>query len=111
MAKPIFDVASTHHANLDQLAPIVEGAIVSKPLIDAGPVKVVLFAVDREQEISEHRAPYVATVHVISGRMRFGVGGETRMLGPGDWLVMPPDEPHDLAAVEPTRFLLTLVKS
>lgn len=110
MAKPLFDTDRTHHANLDDQCAVVEGAIVSKPLIDTGGVKQIVFAMDREQELSEHKAPYVATVHVLAGRVRFGVAGDARELGPGDWLVMPENEPHDLSALEPTRFLLTLVK-
>lgn len=110
MAKPMFDPSTVHHANLAQLAAVVPGAVVSRPLVDAGGVKVVLFAMDAGQDIREHRAPYVATVHVLYGRLRFGVGGERRTMGPHDWIVMPADAPHDLLAEEPTAFLLTLVK-
>ena len=42
--------------------------------------------------------------------LRFSVAGRTRTMNPGDWLVMPPHESHDLSALEPTQFLLTLVK-
>lgn len=110
MAKPTFDVEQTQFANLAEQCPVVSGSIVSKPLIDTGEMKQVLFALDRGQELSEHRAPYVATVHVLEGRMRFGVDGQTREMSVGDWLVMPEDLPHDLTTLEPTRFLLTLVK-
>jgi quercetin dioxygenase-like cupin family protein len=110
MAKPLFDATTTHFANLSDSCPIVAGAIVSKPMIDTGTLKQILFAMDAGQDISEHRAPYVATVHVLSGRLRFAVGSQTREMGPSDWLVMPSNEPHDLTALEPTLFLLTLVK-
>lgn len=110
MAKPLFDATAVHHGNLDELCPVVPAAIVSKPLIDTGVLKQILFSMDAGQDISEHRAPYVATVHVLRGRMRFSVGGEPRVMGPSDWLVMPPNAPHDLIAEEPTVFLLTLVK-
>ncbi|MGF1632244.1 MAG: cupin domain-containing protein [Phycisphaerae bacterium] len=110
MAKPVFDVSSTQGGHLAELCPVVPGAIVSKPLIDTGTLKQVLFSVDAGQEISEHRAPYVATVHIVSGRLRFGVAGESRTMAEADWLVMPPNTPHDLFAEEPTLFLLTLVK-
>ena len=110
MAKPVFDTETTHRANLAELCPVAEGSVVSKPLIDTGSLKEILFAMDAGQEISQHRAPYVATVLVLAGRLRFGVAGESREMTVGDWLVMPPDEPHDLTALEPTRFLLALVK-
>ncbi len=110
MATPLFDASTTHFGNLAELCPVVSGAIVSKPLIDTGALKEILFAMDAGQDISEHRAPYVATVQVLSGRLRFSVAGETREMGPSDWLVMPPNAPHDLTALEPTLFLLVLVK-
>lgn len=110
MAKPLFEADRTHRANLAELCPVVSGAIVSKPLIDTGALKEILFSMDAGQEISQHRAPYVATVHLLAGRLRFGVDGESREMAAGDWIVMPPDAPHDLAALEPARFLLTLVK-
>ena len=110
MAKPVFAADVSLDANLLELCPIVEGAIVSKPLIDTGPMKLVLFAVDAGQEISQHRAPYVATVQVLAGRMTFGYAGKTIEMQTNDWVLLKPDEAHNLTAVEPTQFLLTLVK-
>lgn len=109
MATALFDGASVGWAELGAACPVVPGATVSKPLLN-GLVKVVLFAMDAGQEISEHRAPYVATVHVLDGRLAFGVGGQERQMVAGSWLVMPPNEPHRLRAEEPTRFVLTMVK-
>jgi len=84
---------------------------VSTPLLNLPQGKVVLFAMDAGQEMSEHRAPFVATVHVLEGRLRFSVGEQERVMGPDDWLVMPANAPHRLTAEEPTRFLLTLFKA
>ena len=110
MAQALHDATTTQYAALLDTAPIADDATVSKPLLNLPSLKVILFAMDAGQSISEHRAPYVATVHVLDGRLRFGVGGESREIAANDWLVMPPDAPHDLDAIEPTRFLLTLVK-
>ena len=97
--------------SLLQMAPIVEGSIVSKPIVDAAGTRLILFSMDAGQIMSEHRAPYTAVVHVLDGKLKFGVGGDgTHALGPHDWLVMPPNQPHDLVAEEPCRFLLTLAK-
>ncbi len=110
MAKALHNAEQTAHANLLELAPIVEGATVSKPLVDNGTLRQIVFAMDKGQSMSEHRAPFVAVVQVLDGELSFGVDGETRRLAGNDWLVMPADKPHDLDAVEPTRFLLTMVK-
>lgn len=109
MATAMFDGTSVGWAELGAACPVVPGATVSKPLLN-GTVKVIVFAMDAGQEISEHRAPYVATVHVLDGRLDFGVGKTEREMVAGSWLVMPPNEPHRLRALEPTRFVLTMVK-
>ena len=110
MAKPLFDATTTHHGNLAELCPVVAGAIVSKPLIDTGALKEILFAMDAGQEISEHRSPFLATVHVLTGRLRMIVSGTAHVLEANSWLSMPPDAPHALLAELPTRFLLTMVR-
>ncbi len=110
MAQALHDATTSQFAALLDTATIVKDATVSKPLVNLPELKLVLFAMDAGQSISEHRAPYVATVHVLDGRLRFGVDGQSREMTANDWLVMPPDQPHDLDAIEPTRFLLTLVK-
>ncbi|MBX3464591.1 MAG: cupin domain-containing protein [Planctomycetes bacterium] len=110
MAKAMFDAATVAAANLLVAAPIVPGGIVSKTLLNDEHAKLVLFAMDQGQAISEHQAPYVAAVHVLEGRLQFGVGGRSRVMTAHDWLVMPANEKHDLSALEPVRFLLTLLK-
>ncbi len=110
MAQALYTTENTVYANLLETAPVQSGATVSKPLVNTEALRQILFAMDAGQSLSEHRAPYVAVVQVLDGRLRFGVDGETREMGPNDWLVMPPDTPHDLDAIEPTRLLLTLTK-
>lgn len=110
MATALTDASAPTFANLLATCPIVPGANVSKPLLNLPEGKLVLFAMDAGQEISDHHAPFIATVHVLEGRLLFGVAGKDREMGPSDWLVMPPNAPHRLRALEPTRFLLTMLK-
>lgn len=110
MAKALYNTDQVACANLLELTPIVPGATVSKPLVDNGVLRQIVFAMDKGQSLSEHRAPFIAVVQVLDGELNFTVDGETRRLVAHDWLVMPADKPHDLDAVEPTRFLLTMVK-
>lgn len=110
MAKAQFQTDTVSHANLLELTPIVEGATVSKPLVNTDALRQVVFAMDQGQSMSEHRAPFLVVVQVLEGELIFVVAGEKRTLKAQDWLIMPPNEPHDLDAIEPTRFLLTMVK-
>ncbi|HEX5053486.1 MAG TPA: cupin domain-containing protein [Planctomycetota bacterium] len=110
MVKAMFDVESVGVAKLLEAVSVVAGSVVSKPLVHTTSCKMIVFAMDEGQSISEHHAPYVATVHVLDGRLDFGVAGAQYELGPNDWMVLPVDAKHDLTAVAPTRFLLTLLR-
>ena len=129
MTKPLIDVrrADLRHRfmALADACPIVAGSTVSTPLVNVDEAKVVLFAMDAGQELSDHSAPFLATVEVLEGRLRFGITSgtagaepnattgprsEERDMGPGDWLLMPPNARHRLTALEPTRFMLVLFR-
>ena len=109
-AKPLFGTDSTELAQIADLIPVVPGAIVTKALIDTGVLKQILFSLDAGQEISNHKAPFPATVHVLEGRLAFDVEGKNMDLGPGAGLIMKPNALHNLRATEPCRMLLTLIK-
>ena len=109
MATALFDAQTTECCNLLDLVPVAEGGVVSKPLLQLG-TKVIVFAMDKGQSISEHRAPFIASVHVLDGHLKFTVGDKTYDMKPHDWLLIPNNEPHDLEAIEPTRFLLSMTR-
>jgi quercetin dioxygenase-like cupin family protein len=110
MAKPLFDDTSARAANLLDLIEVSQGGIVSKTLVESVGIKQVLFSMDADQEISEHRSPYIATVHVLDGGVHVRVGAQDFELSAGAWLLMPANVPHGLRAHVPCRFLLTLLK-
>lgn len=110
MAQPMFGCNTVQAANLLEVIAVVESATVSKTLLNETAFTQVLFAMDAGQEMSEHRAPYLALVQVLDGRVRMNVSGKLHTLGSMSWLLMPSDAPHDVHAEMPTRFLLTLVK-
>lgn|SRR5574341_136901 len=47
-----------------------------------------------------HTHPHEQTGYLISGRMRFHLGGEERELGQGDCWMIPGDVPHEVTALE-----------
>ncbi|MCC6228947.1 MAG: cupin domain-containing protein [Phycisphaerales bacterium] len=110
MAAPLHDGTTPEFVGMLDICPIVTGATVSRALLNTPDGRVIVFAMDVGQEMSEHRAPFMATVHVLDGRLKFGVDGEERDMRAHDWLVMPPNAPHRLLAIEPARFVLTLFK-
>ena len=102
-AKPLFETSRLNAANLGDLIPVVPGAIVSKTLIDTGDLKQILFSMDAGQEMSEHKAPFVATVQMLDGEIDFEVLGSNRLMKSSDWLIMPPSAAHSLVAKQPSR--------
>lgn len=108
MASPLADGDTPEFLELLDTCPIVPDATVSKPLLNRPEGRVVVFSMDEGQQISEHRAPFLASVQILDGRLSFEIGGAEREMSAHDWLIMPPDAPHSLKALEPTRFLLTL---
>ncbi len=110
MATPMLDGTTPEFVELLGACPVVEGATVSRALLNTPDGRVIVFAMDAGQEMSEHRAPFMASVHVLDGRLKFGVDGKDREMRANDWLIMPPNAPHRLSALEPTRFVLTLFK-
>lgn len=74
-------------------------------------VRLVVFAFDTDQELTEHRSASAAIVQVPQGRIDFTVAGETHELTPSSWMFMDPDESHSLIAREPSILLLTLLKN
>ena len=90
--------------------PDVADGIVSQALLTAPGLRVTLFRFAPGQELSEHTSPARVLLHVLAGTGDFTLGKETRRLGAGDLLHMPPHLPHAVRAVEDLTFLLVQAK-
>jgi quercetin dioxygenase-like cupin family protein len=63
------------------------------------------------QKVGRHHTPSDAIIHVVTGRVRFGVGEETVELTKDVLLHMDPKEEHELEAIEDTSLLVIKVGS
>lgn len=72
-------------------------------------VRVVLFAFDTDQELTEHTASVAAIIQVVSGRLDVTLGAEAVVAAPGSWLRMPAHLPHSVRALEPSIMLLSML--
>lgn len=86
--------------------PDVADGIVSQALLAAPGLRVTLFRFAAGQELSEHTTPTRVLLQVLAGVGDFTLGAQTRRLGAGDLLHMPPHLPHAVLAVEDLTFLL-----
>ncbi len=86
------------------------GAVVSKTILDKKTGTLTLFAFDKGQGLSEHTAPYDATVQVVDGIAELTVGGEPYVVKAGQLFIMPANVPHSLRAVERFKMLLIMIR-
>ena len=95
---------------LAELVNYQEGAVVSRQITKADAGNVTLFAFDKDQELSEHTAPFDALAHVLEGEAEIKISGKPFRLKSGDAIVMPADEPHALHALQRFKMLLTMIR-
>lgn len=74
-------------------------------------IRVVVFAFDTNQDLTEHSTPLAAVVQVVSGRIRLTLEDQPVELAPGSWVHMPPKMPHSVHALEPSVMLLSMLRS
>jgi len=87
-----------------------DGSVVSRQITKADAGNVTLFAFDKDQELSEHTAPFDALVHVLDGDAEIKISGKPFYLKTGDAIIMPADEPHAVKALTRFKMLLTMIR-
>lgn len=102
LAETVFDPAD--------LLDYQEGAIVSRTLVDRESATLTIFAVDEGQTISEHTAPHDALLQVLDGTATVTINDEEYTVATGETIGMPANDPHAVAAPEPFKMLLTMVR-
>ncbi len=95
--------------NAGKLLDYQKNAVVSKELMRKEKGTITIFAIWKDQEISEHTTPYEAMAYVVEGTMEITMSGEPHILNGDELLMMPANEPHALRAVENSKFLLVMI--
>jgi len=90
---------------------IQAGSTVSKVVAKDDPLRLVMFAFDVGEELTEHTASLPVVIQVIEGAVTIEASGERVQLSAGGWLFLEPNEPHTVVADQPTKMLLTMVRS
>ena len=107
-------ILSTCYGKPESLSAMITtqpNAIVSKTILHKPVGTITLFAFDADQNLSEHTSPYDAVIQVLEGRARVTIDGEPLTVQVGQMIVLPADVPHDVAADEPFKMLLTMIRS
>jgi quercetin dioxygenase-like cupin family protein len=96
--------------NMTDLVAYNDGAVVSRQITKADGGNVILFAFDKDQELSEHTAPFDALVHLIDGKAEIMISGKSFHLKMGDAIIMPANDPHAVRALTRFKMLLTMIR-
>ncbi len=88
---------------------VTPSSTVSTTVLKAEGVRLVLFAFDEGEELSEHTAAMPVLLQALSGRLTVTTPTQTVSLAPGGVLHLDSREPHSVLATEPSRLLLTML--
>jgi quercetin dioxygenase-like cupin family protein len=103
-------MASRFIADLVAEVDIPDEGTLSRVVAKEGPVRVIVFAFDSGQELTEHTASVPVVLQAITGVLTVEVGGERHRLMAGSWLYLEAGEAHSVFAEEPSRLLLTMIR-
>ena len=81
---------------------------VSKLLHDSEKSRVVLFCLEKGQELSPHESASEVIFYGVEGKATILVGAERVVLGPKSIVVCPPMVPHGISASERVTVLAVL---
>lgn len=90
-------------------AQMSAAGIVSRTVLQAPDLRVVLFTFADGQELTTHTSRRRAVVQILDGACDFLFAGQWQRLAAGTLLHLPPNHPHAVrAAAGPFSMLLTL---
>jgi quercetin dioxygenase-like cupin family protein len=96
--------------DLRVLVTVQPDATVSRVALQAAGARVVLFAFDAGQELTEHTAAVPVLLQVLSGHLTVTAAGTTFALRPGGLAHFAARLPHAVVAHEPTVLQLTKLR-
>lgn len=100
-------------ASVYELAGLVEyqaGSIVSREIIQKSTGTITVFAFDKGQGLSEHKAPFDAFVYILDGNAEIMINNELYIVKKGEMIILPVDEIHALKALERFKMALIMIR-
>lgn len=95
---------------ISEAVQYADGAVVSKTLLDQKAGTLTLFSFDVGQGLSEHTAPYDATVQILDGEAEISINGNMQVVNAGELIIMPANIPHELRATKRFKMLLIMIR-
>jgi len=95
---------------LSSLIAYSKDSVVSKTLINKDSGTITLFSFDKDQGLSEHKAPYDALVYIIKGDMLIGIEENNFTVKTGETILLPANKMHSLKAISKSKMFLVMIK-
>lgn len=95
---------------LSDLVSYADGTVASRMIISRRAGSITLFSFDENEGLSEHTAPYDATVTILEGECEVWVAGTTCSMKAGETIIFPANVPHALSAVTRFKMSLTMIR-
>jgi len=96
---------------LADLVSFQDGAIVSYTLVDKDTGTITLFAFDKDQGLSEHKAPFDALIYLLDGEALVTISGRLFKLKEGQMIIVAANNSHSVKAIEKFKMLLVMIRS
>ena len=96
---------------LNDMVAYQDGSVVSRTLIDKKVGTLTLFAFGAGQGLSEHTAPYDATIQVLDGEAEVIIEGKSFAVKAGQMIIMPANRPHSVRANQRFKMLLIMIRA
>ncbi|MFZ1235498.1 MAG: cupin domain-containing protein [Prevotella sp.] len=96
--------------NLNEVIDYAHGGIVSKEFIHNEAGSSTFFAFDKGQRLSEHMAPFDATLMIIDGEAEIMIDGELFHPKAGEMIIIPANHRHAVNAIQPFKMILTMIR-
>lgn len=96
---------------LEDLVSYQKGAVVSRTVVDKKAGTITIFSFDEGEGLSEHTAPYDATVVILDGKVEMTISGTPLVAKAGEMVIMPAGQPHALRALTPFKMALVMIRA
>ncbi len=95
---------------LKELVNYQEGTVASRMIVNRKAGSITLFSFDENEGLSEHTAPYDATVTILEGECEVWVAGQTWQMKEGETIIFPANAPHALSGITRFKMSLTMIR-
>jgi quercetin dioxygenase-like cupin family protein len=89
--------------------PVQPEATTSRVVINNPLLRVVCFAFDTGELLTDHSSPRAVVVHLLTGAIRFTVDQAEHSMVTGDIIYLAPGARHSLVAEQPSHVSLVMV--